>query len=482
MSSGIQGLDEVLRGGFVDHRGYLIRGGPGTGKTTLGMHFLAAGIARGESSLFITLGESEANLRANACQIGLNLESVRFLDLSPRSDFFSGAQSYDLFSPAEVDRDPVTRKIVECVLEVKPKRVFLDSTSHLRYLSIDSYQFRKQFVAFTRFLLEQNAIVVFTSEGSSSAPDDDVMYLSDGVINLKLHHQTRTLEVSKFRGSDFMMGPHTLVLTRGGAEVHPRLIPYLFGREFKPDLLKSGIAEIDALLHGGLETGTVSVLTGPPGVGKTSLALQFACEAARDKKRTTYLSFEESTDSLLYRGRSIQMPLDRYLSEGLLKITSVEPLLYSADQISSLVRHEVEVCGTKLLVLDGVAGYRIAVSEDLGIRLRALFRYLTNMGVSVVAVNDTEAITGDFRATEVGISYMADNLVFLRYLELNGELRKAIGVLKKRLGDFERQLREYAITKEGIRVGAPLVNLRGVLTGVPEWVREVLPNELIHQD
>lgn len=470
--TGIEGLDHILCGGLIDRRGYLLRGGPGTGKTTVGTHFLAEGVRRGESALFITLGESEEDLRKNARGIGIDTAGIHFLDLSPDSKFFAGAESYDLFSAAEVDRDPVTKKIVACVNAHQPRRVFLDSTSHLRYLAIDTHQFRKQLLSFTRFLLEMNAIVVFTSEGSRAYPDDDVMYLSDGVINLALLQRMRTIEITKFRGSDFQPGEHTLKLTDCGARVHPRIVPARHGRPYAFDRVRSGLPAVDALLHGGLERGTVTILAGPAGVGKTTLAMQFAAEAAAQSLHTTVFTFEESIHSLVHRCESVQIPLTRMVEQGNLKIIPVEPLHLTADEISALVRHEVEVKGSSCVVIDGIAGFRMSIVGDVQHQLRALFKYLTNMGVSVMAINETETITGDFRVTEIGISYMADNIVFLRYLELRGEMRKAIGVLKKRLGDFERQLREFSITDQGLKVGEPLTNLRGILNGVPEWIEE----------
>ncbi|RYZ60512.1 MAG: AAA family ATPase [Proteobacteria bacterium] len=466
-------------GGYVDSRGYLIRGGPGTGKTTVGMHFLVDGVKKGEKCLYITLGESARDLTENSEQIGLSVDGIEFLDLSPDSKFFSGSRTYDLFSAAEVERDPMTKKIVECVTSLRPRRVFLDSTSHLRYLSIDAHQFRKQLVSFIRFLLELDCIVLFTSESTTMMPDDDVMYLSDAVLSLTLEGSLRTLEICKFRGSDYRMGKHTLKLTAKGAVVFPRLVPSEHIMPFDPVHIHSGIEEIDRLLNGGLEKGTVTLFSGPAGVGKTTLALQFAKEAAKNGTKVSMLSFEESIDSIIHRAESVQIPLKEMVKSRNLNIITIEPLLYSADQISSIIREEVEVNGVQMLILDGITGYRLSVEGDIQTQLRSVVKYLTNMGVTVIAINETENITGDFRATEIGISYMADNIVFIRYLELKGELRKAIGVLKKRLGDFERNIREFAITSSGIKLGQPLTNLRGILQGVPEWKQEISSHELI---
>ncbi len=469
VKTGVAGLDDVLNGGMIPLRGYVVRGGPGTGKTTLGLHFLSEGAAQGEKVLFITLGENVKDLVQNAASINIETKGMDFLDLSPKSDFFAEVKSYDLFSPAEIERDPITKKIIEHVRRIKPSRVFLDSTSHLRYLAIDNHQFRKQLLSFMRFLLEQEATVLFTSEGSASTPDDDVMYLSDGVISLEQTAQGRTLEVNKFRGSSFKSGKHTLCLSDYGYQVFVRLTPAEHGREHGNGVLSSGIAELDHLLKGGIEQSTVTIVTGPAGAGKTTLGLQFLAETARKKMRSVLFTFEESRDSLIRRAAALQIPIDAMLNGGYLEIIPVEPLLLSADEISHKIRIEVEEKDTRMIMVDSVAGYHMAArGNDLSIKLRGIFKYLANMGVTVIAVKEVESITGEFRATEQGISFMTDNIIFLRYIEVDGEVKRAIGILKKRMGDFERTLREFDISGEGIKVGTPLKHLRGILRGIPE--------------
>ena len=472
MSTGVPGLDDVLLGGLVPGRAYLVRGGPGTGKTTLGMHFLAAGTTASEPSLCITLAEPAAQIRASAAALGLRLDGVEVLDLSPDSGFFAGGQSYDLFSPADVEREPLTRQIMERVDALAPRRVFLDAVTQLRYLSPDAFQFRKQVLSFLRFLSERGATVLFLSEASPDAPDDDVQFMSDGVIHLSYAPEGRSVEVTKLRGSDFRGGRHAMRLTSRGMEVFPRLLPSAHRRVFEPESLPSGVPYLDEMLHGGLERGTVTIISGPSGAGKTTLGVQFMKEAAGRGERSVVYTFEESADTLSRRCSGVNMPIKAMLERGTLAIQPVEPLRFTADEFAASVRHEVEERGARIVMIDSVSGYRLAVrshrGDDLVSHLHALCKYLSNMGVTVLLVNEVEYLTGDFRITDVGISYLADNVVFLRYLELNGELRKAIGVLKKRLSDFERTLRLVEITRYGIQVGAPLTGLRGILRGAPE--------------
>ncbi|HEV2130638.1 MAG TPA: ATPase domain-containing protein [Longimicrobiaceae bacterium] len=473
--TGVAGLDEILHGGLIPERAYLVRGGPGTGKTTLGLHFLIAGVELGESTLLITLESNEAQLRSDAAAQGLDLSGVAVLDLSPTREFFAQNQSYDIFSPADVERDPTTQQIVGIVQERKPVRVFVDTITTLRYLAPDAFQFRKQALSFLRYLVEHGATVLMSSEPTASVPDGDLRFMSDGIIDMEVSPDhgalRRTLSVTKLRGSDFEGGRHSMRLTDEGMRVYPRLVPKSHERESGAEVISSGLPELDELLGGGIERGTISIFSGPSGAGKTTLGMQFMKEAARRGERSVVFAFEEQRDTLLHRCDAIGIPVRQMIEAGTLSVVQVEPLRFSPNEFALLVRQEVEERGTRIAMIDGVAGYRLTLAgDDLVTHLHALGRYLKNMGVTVIFINEVEAITGDFRATEVGVSYLCDNLLFLRYLEMDGEIRKVIGVLKKRLGDFGKTIRELKITGSGLQVGEPLVGLRGVLTGTPEWI------------
>jgi circadian clock protein KaiC len=466
LSTGITGLDEILCGGLIPERSYLIRGGPGCGKTTLGLHFLTEGTAKGERSLLITLGEPEAELRANAQVLGFDLAQVHFLDLSPNATFFTEVQTYDIFSPAEVEREPVTRRILDQIETLHPQRVFLDAMTQFRYLATDAFQFRKQVLSFLRFLIEQGATVLFTSEGSASNPDDDLQFMSDGVIHLELQPASRTLRVSKFRGSDFRSGDHTMRLTDQGMLVFPRLLPEQHARSFMKEKITSGVPELDELLHGGLERGTISLLTGPTGVGKTTLGVQFMKEAAGRGERSVIYTFEELQETLLQRCEALNIPVSAMMQRGTLSVVQIEPLHFTPDEFARLVRSEVEQHNASIVMLDSIAGYGVSLrGDEIATHLHALCKYLQNMGVAVLLINEMESIAGAFQVSDIAISYLADNIVFLRYLELKGEIRRCIGVLKKRLSSFERTLREIEMSRYGIKVGRPLTNLQGILTG-----------------
>lgn len=472
VTTGIAGLDAITYGGLTGGRAYLVKGGPGCGKTTMGMHFLCEGATAEHRSLYVTLQESETKLRQNARCQGFDLTYVDFLDLSPSSSLFSQNQGYDIFSSSEVEREPITTRIVETIQRLKPCRVFLDPATQFRYLTSDLYQYRIQVLSFLRFITEQGATVMFTAEGCQEAPDDDLQFMADGVIQLDNTLAGRYVSITKLRGSDFMSGRHTLRLTDRGIEVYVRLKPLTVRKEFTMEVIPSGVPELDEMLNGGLERGTITIFTGPTGVGKTTLGYQFMKEYAGRGERSVVYSFEEETEIMLLRCDQVNIPARKMLERETLKVVKVEPLEYSPDEFAHMVRQHVEKDNASLVMLDSLAGYNLSMrGENLVAHLHALIKYLQNKGVAVILVTEISSVIGDFEVTDVGVSYLADNVVFLRYLEIQGELRKAIGVLKKRLSNFEKTLREFEITRYGIKVGRPLTELRGILRGIPEWVK-----------
>ncbi|WP_135366112.1 ATPase domain-containing protein [Halosimplex halophilum] len=476
ISTGIDGLDRVLHGGLVPQRGYMVTGRPGTGKTILGLHFLTAG--DDGARLFVNLEESEADIRTNAAKLGFDLDDVAFLDLSPGADVFTDGRQYDIFEPDEVEGPTVSESIADRVREVDPDRVFIDPLTQLRNLAPDDYQFRKQVNGLTQFLRQRDATVLFTSQATERAPDDDLEFISDGALKLARDDAGRTLSVPKFRGSDTESGAHSVRITDEGMVVFPVLLPEAHGRTFAAESISSGVPEIDQILHGGIERGTVTILSGPTGVGKTTLGTQFMKEAAGRGERSVIYMFEENTETMIARSKAVNIPAERMVERGTLAVEEVEPLEKSPAEFASMVRAEVEERDAEIVMIDGIDGYRLSLrgdESDLERELNSLGRYLKDMGVAVILVESTNAITGQFQPTNSGLSYLADNIVFLRYLEMEGELRKAIGILKKRTSDFERALREFEITEHGITVGDPLTGLRGILSGTPEFTESRSP-------
>jgi circadian clock protein KaiC len=472
LSTGVDGLDEVCLGGLRPGRVYAVRGDPGAGKTILGYHWLTAD--PDADALFVAFEEREADVRRNAAELGFDLSDVEVLDLSPADERFFEDDAYTVFTPDEVEQPTVTGQLAGALADDPPARVFVDPLSELRALSPDDHQFRRRTAALFGHLRREGVTVLFTTQPTHDAPDDDLAFLADGSLDLRRSETGRTIEVTKFRGSDFRTGRHTLRIADTGLAVYPRLRPDSHEAAYDYGRLASGVSGLDDLLGGGIERGTVTVVSGPTGVGKSTTATQFLLAAAEQGDRAVGYLFEESVASLRHRSASIGTPLADVLESGDLQLQAVEPLALSPDEFAARVREEVEERDATVVLIDGTAGYRLSLQderEDVVAELHALCRYLRNVGVTVLLTEEVTTVTGPFSATEERVSYLADTLVFLRYVEVCGEMRKAIGVLKKRLGDFEPTLRRLRITEQGLRVGDPMSDLHGVLTGTPE-VRE----------
>ncbi|WP_276258588.1 ATPase domain-containing protein [Haloglomus litoreum] len=471
-STGIGGLDELLGGGLPAGRAYVLRGGPGTGKTIVALHFLTAGVEADDDPLFVAFEEPAADLRRNASTLGLDLDGVEILDLSPNADRFLEDRSYTAFEPAEVEGHEPAERIVEAVRERDPGRVVIDPLTGFRLLSPDNYQFRQEMASLTAFLKDRDATAIYTTQPTASHPDDDLQFLGDGIVTISRSGSGRSIEVEKLRGSDFRGGSHALRIRGDGVHVFPSLVPGDYDREFTREVLSSGVDELDQLLGGGFERGTVSVVTGPSGVGKTTTGTHFMKQAAERGERSTIYLFEEADEQFRYRSEAIGVPVDEMIERGSLGVEEIEPMDLSADEFAHRVRTDVEENGTEVVMIDGTAGYRLSLRDEAGLleHLHRLCRYLRNVGVTVILIEEQQSVAGEFAATQENISYLADSILFLRYLELDGEIRKAVGVLKKRLGSFERTLRELEIGEGGLTIGPPMTDLRGVLTGTPKRV------------
>jgi circadian clock protein KaiC len=473
LSTGIGGLNEILQGGLIPERSYMLRGRAGSGKTLLGLHVLQEGIRQDETALFVNLEEDLNDLKANATVFGFDTEAIDFLDLSPTADVFTEDQSYEVFEASEVEQDPLTGKIVDTITEGDPDRVVVDPLTQLRYLTSGDYQFRKQIVGFMKFLKQRGATVVFTVQDTEDLPTDDIEFITDGTILLGETTHGQTIGVPKFRGSAVRNGEHAYRITDNGMKVYPELEPSQHDGDYSADHISAGVPEIDELLNGGISRGTVTIISGPTGVGKTTLGTQFMKEAAGRGERSVIYLFEENTKTFMNRSRAVNIPINDMIERGTLQVHEVNALERSPQEFGCMVRTEVENNDTGIVMIDGIAGYRLTLrGEDDTVleRMHTLGRYLNNMGVTTILVDETKNVTGEFNATQENISYLADGIVFLRHLELQGKLRKAIGVLKKRTSDFERTLREFEITGHGIKVGEPLTGMRGILSGTPEVI------------
>ncbi len=454
ISTGVEGFDLVLKSGLIINRRYLVRGDPGLGKTTLGLSFLAAG-NKDEPALFIGFQEPPGEVRNNAESVGIDTSAIEFLRLSPDEDFFIRNDAYDVFASSDVEQESLSQTITDAIEHYRPKRVFIDSLTQLRFMSADVYQFRRQAMALLNYLVSRDCTVLFTSEASREMPDNDLQFIADGVINLQRTETRNTIYVSKFRGSAFDTGPHQFRVSKEGFLVFPRELPPL-PREDLPEIhqVSSGNKDFDAMLHGGLESSTVTLLTGPTGVGKSTIAACYAIESAKQGHPAAVYIFEEECVTFMERLRSLGFELDELLDSGNLVVEQIEPLRYLADEFTSKVRDHVTEKGIELVVLDSVEGFNIAleVDESVGRPLHAFAKSLARIGVTVLLVNENQVSTETLAISERNISYLADNVIYLRYLQTASTLLKTIGVLKKRMSDFDNRLHLFNVAEGGFEI------------------------------
>lgn len=483
ISTGIEGLDTILDGGLIENQNALLRGPPGAGKTIIGLHFLSAGVESDESSLFLNLGEPSEYVQRTAETFGLHGEDIHFVNLSPTQEEFSKDESYTLFEASEVEQPEFITDLTQAIDNFEPDRVLLDPITEFRFLTTGDRQFRKQILSFLDYLKTKDVSVMLTSQAAKSIPDEDLQFLTDTVVNLELHPNHRTVHVSKFRGSSSRSGPHSYDIDSAGVTVWPRVQPGLESVEDSQyQKISTGVPELDQLLNGGLTEGTVNFISGPTGAGKTTTGIQFLKGAIASGKQAVLYEFEESKGTLLNRADAINIPIKALEEGGDLSIVDVRPDAYTVDEFGNMVQSAV-ADGAEVIMIDGTTGFKQnlrGMDSKPNQDLLRIGRYLRSESVTTIIPQEIHSVTGAFRATETGISNLADTIIFIRHVEYQGELRKVIGTLKMRTSDFERALRELEITEYGLKVGEPLPNLRGILSGTPDWDNdhgEDVPND-----
>ena len=475
-ATGIPGLDEILCGGMPAGRSHLLVGSAGTGKTLFSLQWLKEGQRAGERALYLTLMEPERQIKRNANSMGWSLEGIGIVDLTPPATVDAQAgEEYRMFTPGDVERVNVWQGIYDAIERERPERLVIDSVTQLRYLSTDEYQFRKHILRLLAYLDERGCSTLLPFEPHLAQDERSVELAVDGVLHLKFQISAglsvglRTLEVTKLRGSDFVSGRHAFRITPQGLNVFPHRVEHTAEHAVSHEQIRTGIGALDELLGGGVEAGTTTLLSGPTGVGKTTLGVQLLTHLP-ENARGALLTFEESRDTVLARCRGIGLPVDRAIAAGTLQIRRVNPLEHYPDELLGMVRDLVENQGVRHFMLDSLRGYELAM-EEFGkpqMHVHNLLAYLSRMGVTTMVVAETDSITGAaLTATEIGVSHLADNIILLRYAEHQARLIKVIGCLKKRLSGFQPELREMSVSGKGIQLSGKLDGLRGILTGTP---------------
>jgi circadian clock protein KaiC len=474
VSTGIEGLDFILRGGLPKNRLYLVQGDPGTGKTTLGLQFLLEGARKGETGLYITLSESKEELVAVGRSHGWSLDNLNIFDLTVSADSLTGDSSYTIFHPAEVELDETTKAVLEEVERVNPARIIFDSLSEMRMLASEALRFRRQILALKQYFMGRNSTVMLLDDRTTDFTDRQLESIAHGVINLEYipteyGRQRHTLQVQKVRGVKFQSGSHDFNIETGGLVVFPRLDAAPSEPSFEHGTITSNVEGLEKLV-GGLDYGTSTILTGPAGIGKSTMALMYVYDAALRGERSAMYLFDENVETLFKRASALGMDIRDFVDAGVISVRQIKLAELTPGELAHMVSREIEQSGARVVVIDSVNGYLMSTPREkfLTMQFHELLSYMNSRGVVSILVVGQYGLIGNMEAP-IDMSYLADTVVLLRYFEAGGAVRQAISVLKKRTGRHERTIREFRIGQGGIEIGKPLRDFHGVLTGVPVY-------------
>jgi circadian clock protein KaiC len=482
-ATGVAGLDDILVGGLKRGHVFLLEGNPGTGKTTVALDFLREGAKQGETGLYITLSETENELRSGAASHGWKLDDrITVYQVVPPESLLDADQEQTLLYSSDLELGETMQSIFARFEETQPDRVVLDSLSEIRLLAQSSLRYRRQILALKHYFARHEATVLLLDDLTSDTQDKTVHSVVHGVIQLEqlapdFGADRRRLRVTKYRGQAFRGGYHDFTITTGGVEAFPRLVALEHRKQIDRGQMTSGISELDLLLGGGINRGSSTLILGPAGTGKSLIAVQFLFGAMARGEKAAFFVFDEELGILFDRTRAMGYDLEAMRDAGLLHIEQVDAAELSPGEFAHRVRARVDQAQAKVVVIDSLNGYQAAMPQEnsLILHIHELLQYLNRQGASTYLTVAQHGLVGDMKSP-IDVTYLADSVILLRYFETIGQVRRAISVIKKRMGRHENTIREFSIGEAGLRVGEPIVGFQGVLRGVPTLATSDLPN------
>lgn len=476
-ATGVGGLDDIIGGGLARNRLHLIEGSPGAGKTTVALQFLMAGADAGEVGMYVSLAETERELRDGAQSHGWTIDDkIEILELVPPDAILDPDQHQSLLYSSDLELGETVQRIFDAFARLKPRRVVIDSLSEFRLLAQSSLRYRRQILALKHFFARNGATVVLLDDLTAETVDTAVHSIGHSVIHLEqmaplYGGERRRLRILKSRGQSFRGGYHDFTIRRGGVQVFPRLVAAEHRTPGSRGLILSGVKELDSLLGGGIEVGSSTLIVGPAGTGKSLIVLQYIAVAIARGERAALFAFDEELGLLFYRSKQLGIDLEAMREAGKLFVEQVDAAELSPGEFSHRVRSYVDDEGIGTVAIDSLNGYQAAMPEEqfLILHLHELLQYLNRRGAATFLSIAQHGTLGEMRQG-IDLTYLADTVIMLRYFEALGHVRRALSVIKKRTGAHENTIREFHIDKRGLTVGPPLEDFQGVLHGIPTYI------------
>ena len=475
-ATGVAGLDDILHGGLARNRLHLLEGSPGAGKTTIALQFLLGGAAEGETGIYVTLAETEQELREGAESHGWEIgPEIEVFELLPPHSVLDSNQHQSLLYSSDLELGETIQRILEAIERLKPKRVVLDSLSEIRLLAQSSLRYRRQILALKHYFAQNQSTVILLDDMTGES-DRTVHSIAHSVIHLDqlaplYGAERRRLRMIKCRGQDFRGGFHDFTITTGGVQVFPRLVAAEHRNFERGELVRSGLPELDTLMGGGIAAGSSTLVIGPAGTGKSLLAMQYISAAVGRGERAALFVFDEELGLLFARARQLGIDLAKMREQGALYVEQMDAAALSPGEFAHRVRTCVDKERIRTVVIDSLNGYQAAMPEEqfLILHLHELLQYLNRQGACTYLTVAQHGMIGDMQQP-LDVTYLADTVIVLRYFEALGHVRRAISVIKKRAGPHEDTIRECFIGENGMTLGKPIEHFQGVLRGVPEFV------------
>jgi circadian clock protein KaiC len=459
VSTGIAGLDEILRGGLPQANLYLLQGQPGVGKTTAALRFLMAGVEAGERCLYVTLSQTKTELEGIAKSHGWSLDGIRIEELAA-SDSVASAADQTIFQTADLRLDETRQAVERAIDEHKPRRIVYDSLLEIRLLTGDPPSFRRELIGLKAFLAQRKIVALLLDTVSNGTGNAEIEALAHGVICFTKEIEEygsirRRVEVSKMRGVPVADGYHDMDIRKGqGIVVYPRIVPRTAAEETKPQLIKSGVAALDEMFGGGQESGTTTLVIGQSGTGKSTMASLYATAALQRGEDVALFLFEERQETFLRRSEGLGMNLREFHENGRLLLRDFNPNEVSPGEFAQIVQNIVSCGKTRVVVIDSFTGYinslpqRQKAVQDI----QALLKYLARAGVLTMLIVAQHGLLGDNMNTDIDVSFLGDTVLLLRLRESEGVLRRTITVVKKRHGPHLLEVHELIIDGSGVKV------------------------------